>query len=208
MTNNSTAWAAARETRADGGHETRASVLDAAANVFGSLGYARTTVAGITEAAGVSRPAFYAYFASKEVVFVEVAGRTRDAFLAAHELPEVDESDPYALGRASVEGFLTAYMDNYDLLTVIEHQAIADKTIAKIWAEIQERPVRRAARYIDRLVEEGSANPAADPAFVAEAIMGMISRFAQKDRGKAAVLEERVEALTDVWLRLIGATGY
>lgn len=208
MTKNSTAWAAAREIRADSGNETRLAVLDAAAHVFGRLGYARTTVAGITEEAGVSRPAFYAYFGSKEVVFSEVAGRTRDAFLAAHELPEVDESDPYALGRASVEGFLAAYMDNYDLLTVIEHQAIADKAIANIWTEIQQRPVRRAARYIDRLCEEGSADPASESVFVAEAIMGMIARFAQKDRGNAAVFEERVEALTDVWLRLIGATRH
>jgi TetR/AcrR family transcriptional regulator len=199
-----TAWAAARVTRAETGHETRTLVLDAAAQVFGQLGYARTTVAHITTAADVSRPTFYAYFASKAEVFAEVAARTRDEFLAAHEVPGVDQSDPHALGRSSVHAFLTAYRANNDLLTVIEHQAISDPTIAEIWAEIQQRPARRVARYIRHLAAEGKAHPAAAPDLVAEAVLGMLARLGRSEPLDPAVFDHRVDALTAIWLRLIG----
>lgn len=198
------AWAAARVTRAARGHETRTLLLAAAATVFGRLGYTRTTVADITAEAKVSRPTFYVYFASREEVFAEVAAWVRDEFLSAHEIPGVDESDPYALGRASTQAFLAAYAAHNDLLTVIEHQAISDPEIAKIWAEIQQRPKLRVARYIRRLTAEGVARPAAPADVLAEGIVGMISslgRSAPDDEQEFATL---VEAQTAMYLRLLG----
>src|SRR5699024_11901890 len=47
---------------------TRAVLLTAARRVFEHSGYARTTVARITEEAGVGRATFYVYFSSKEEV--------------------------------------------------------------------------------------------------------------------------------------------
>jgi TetR/AcrR family transcriptional regulator len=198
------AWAAARVIRADKGHETRTLLLDSAARVFARLGYARTTIADIAAEANVSRPAFYAYFASKPAVFTEVAARVREEFLAAHEIPGVDESDPYVLGHASSAAFLAAYAANSDLLTVIEHQAIADPAIAEIWAEIQHRPTRRVARYVRRLAADGIAHPAAAPDLVAEAVVGIFARFARFAPADEAAFDDLVEALTAMYLRLIG----
>lgn len=157
------AWAAARALRAEKGHETRGLLLDAAARAFSRLGYARTTIADITAEAAVSRPTFYVYFASKAEAFREVAMRVRDEFLAAHEVTDVDVTDPRALGRASSRAFLAAHAANADLLTVIEHQAISHVEIRSLWDEIQQRPMRRLAQYLARLTEEGQADPAAAP---------------------------------------------
>lgn len=198
------AWAAARAGRAGKEHETRTELLDAAARVFTRLGYARTTVGAITEEAQVSRATLYVYFTSKADVFREVAASVRDEFLAAHEIPGVDEDDPYALGRASSEAFLAAYAANVDLLTVIEHQAIADDEIRAIWDEIQERPTRRVARYVARLQKDGVASPAALPAVVAEAIVGMFARFGRTAPADARAFAQRVDQLTAMYLRLIG----
>lgn len=201
------AWAAARVVRAEQGHETRASLLNAAALVFARLGYARTTVADITAAADVSRATFYVYFASKAEVFAVVAARVRDEFLAAHEVPGVDESDPYALGRASARAFLAAQAANKDLLTVIEHQAITDPVITGIWAEIQRRPARRVARYVRRLAADGAARPAAAPDLVAEAVVGMVARLGQSAPADEAAFDHLVDAVTVMYLRLIGVEG-
>ena len=197
-------WAAARESRVDKGHATRTQLLDAAAAVFGRLGYARTTTALIAREAEVSRPSFYVYFASKEAAFLEVAARVRDDFLAAHDTSGVDESDPVALGRAGSRGFLAAFASHRDLLTVIEHQAIADPAIAEMWAELQDRPLRRIARHVRQLANNGLAEPAASPETVALATLGLFERAgrtAPKDRIKFAQL---VDELTAIWFRLIG----
>jgi AcrR family transcriptional regulator len=198
------AWAAARALRAEKGHETRTLLLDAAATVFTRLGYARTTIAEITTAAAVSRPTFYAYFQTKSEIFREVAARVRDEFLAAHEIPDVNVADPYALGRASSEAFLAAYAANADLLTIIEHQAIADAEIHKIWTEIQQRPARRVARYVARLADEGQADPAAASDLLAEAIVGMFARFGRHAPDDEQRFERLVDELTAMYLRLIG----
>lgn len=197
-------WAAARALRADQEHETRNLLLDAAAEVFARLGYAGTTIGDITAEAGVSRPTFYVYFETKSEIFREVARRVRDEFLAAHELPNIDVSDPYALGRASGEAFLAAYAANADLLTVIEHQAISHEEIREIWHEIQQRPMRRVARYVARLTEEGMANPAARPDVVAEAIVGIFARFGHGAPADLDGFDQLVEELTAMYLRLIG----
>lgn len=198
------AWAAARAWRADKGHETRSILLNAAASVFARLGYARTTIADIAAEAAVSRPTFYVYFGSKTEMFREVAADVRDEFLAAHEIPNIDVDDPYALGRASSEAFLAAYAANFGLLTVIEHQAITDERIQQVWTEIQQRPTRRVARYITRLANEGHADLAATPDVVAEAIVGMFARFGRYTPDDDQGFEQLVEQLTAMHLRLIG----
>lgn len=198
------AWAAARVNRADKGHGTRLVLLDAAAVVFARSGYARTTVADITEQAQVSRPSFYAYFAAKSEIFGEVAARVRDEFLAAHEIPGVDESDPYALGRASSAALLAAYAANHELLAVIEHQALTEPAIAAVWREIEARPARRMVRYVRRLTEQGTAHPAASPEIVAQALIGIFARFGRALPAEAAQFDELVESVTAMYLRLIG----
>jgi TetR/AcrR family transcriptional regulator len=198
------AWAAARTSREGKEHETRSALLAGAARVFARQGYSRTTIADITAEADVSRATFYLYFTSKAEVFEAVALRVRDEFLAAHEIPGVDEDDPYALGRASSAAFLTAYAANFDLMTVIEHQAIADAGLRGIWDEIQQRPLRRMTRYVERLSAAGIARPAASPAAVAEAVMGMFARFAQTMPAEPAGIEARVDDLTAMYLRLLG----
>ncbi len=50
----------------------RRHVIDAAIGVFLRYGYARTTMADIAEAAGLSRPTLYLTFADKEAIFASV----------------------------------------------------------------------------------------------------------------------------------------
>lgn len=49
----------------------RRAVLDAAAPVFGDVGYERASIDSVAAAAGVSKPTIYAYFGSKEKLFRE-----------------------------------------------------------------------------------------------------------------------------------------
>ncbi len=54
------------------GQRTRRSLLLAAEQVFGALGYHDASIVKITEEAGVAQGTFYLYFASKQQIFDEV----------------------------------------------------------------------------------------------------------------------------------------
>lgn len=47
----------------------RQAILEAAAEVFGALGYERASIDAIAEAAGVSKPTIYSHFGTKEQLF-------------------------------------------------------------------------------------------------------------------------------------------
>jgi AcrR family transcriptional regulator len=59
----------------------RERLLDSAAQLFAQKGYASTSVREIVAAAGVTKPALYYYFGSKEGVYLEIMRNTLDRFL-------------------------------------------------------------------------------------------------------------------------------
>ena len=56
----------------------RRSLLDTAERLFGHYGLKKTTVEEITREAGISKGAFYSFFASKELLFFEILERIQD----------------------------------------------------------------------------------------------------------------------------------
>jgi AcrR family transcriptional regulator len=158
--------------------QTRAALISAAQLTFSQLGYARTTVADITERAAVSRATFYVYFASKDDVFRVLTDRLRDAFLDAQEAHGADQGDPVAVATAAVTGFVDVYAGNLAFITVLEHQALTDEELRSMWQGIRERLLRRLTRFVQRLVREGIAHPVAPPDMVVTAASGMAVRFA------------------------------
>ena len=171
-------WAARTDRQPHDG-DRRQEIVAAARIVFAKLGYSRTTVADIATEVGISRAAFYVYFASKADVFAALARAVRDDLIAAQDVaPAPDNNASDVLERSTV-AYLDAYTRNLALLTVIEHSAISDRQIGETWREISERPVKRATRYIDRAVAHGIAEPAGSAAVIAEALIGIVAQFAR-----------------------------
>ena len=73
-------------------HETKRSLVQAAMALWRANGYARTTVADICRAAGVSKALFYFYFPRKEDVLFEVGVLSTDA---AHSVATEMLAQPY-----------------------------------------------------------------------------------------------------------------
>ncbi|WP_351225789.1 TetR/AcrR family transcriptional regulator [Streptomyces sp. NPDC002133] len=183
---------------------TRTQLLDAAESVFARRGYGPATIADITADAELSRASFYVYFASKEEIFRVLAGRVRDAFLAAQDVPGVDPDDAHAVAEASTAAFISAYARHLPLLRLIEQQAQTDGEVRELWEEIQERPVHRAARYIRRLSAEGRLAPVADPLSVARAVGGMSIQFARLVAQRPKEHDAAVRDVTAMYLHLLG----
>ncbi|MEA2310374.1 MAG: hypothetical protein QOE28_342 [Solirubrobacteraceae bacterium] len=58
------------------GKEPREELLDAAAELFSSVGYGKATTRAIANAAGLRQPSMFHYFSSKEELFAELLDRT------------------------------------------------------------------------------------------------------------------------------------
>jgi AcrR family transcriptional regulator len=98
----------------EAGTETRQHILEAALELFSAAGFARTSLREIAEKVGISKPALYYHFDSKEALLVELARPLQDAMAAL--LDRAEAADPPAAGR----DFFTAFFD-----VVMEHRQIS-----------------------------------------------------------------------------------
>ncbi|MEV0246331.1 helix-turn-helix domain-containing protein [Nocardia sp. NPDC050712] len=169
-------------------------LLDAAARVFAARGYEDTTVAAITAEAGVARATLYVYFASKDEIFHALAERVRDDFLAAQEF-ESTGADPRAALVATIRAYADAVLAAGPLLRLIDQRGAVDSRIAALSTEINERPLRRFTRYLDRQAAAGTIAPAASHRVLAETIgytitHGVLARRAASPAARAAFLDD------------------
>lgn len=102
------------------GQRTRQKLLDAAELVFGRRGFENTSIAEITQKAGVALGTFYVYFPHKEAIFVElvdelgkrIRGLTRDAVAG--------ETDRLSIERAGFRAFLKFAATHPNLYRVVK----------------------------------------------------------------------------------------
>jgi len=97
-----------RRSNAERVAETRGALLDAAAALFGRLGYEGTSTTAILEASGLTRGAMYHHFADKRDLFVAVASRVERALIADIEATTATVTDARQRVRAGVMLYLDA----------------------------------------------------------------------------------------------------
>ncbi|MGO2942272.1 MAG: TetR/AcrR family transcriptional regulator [Brevibacterium aurantiacum] len=200
-------WTKARDIRRDLESETKDGLLAAARSVFSSQGFDTATIGDITGAADVSRPSFYVYFATKAEVFRVVAATLRDEILEAHHYPKPMADDPVLVARASIEAFITIYVDNLELLDVIEKRALTDPLVAEINAVIVGKPFRRILRQIASVRESGLATPLVDEEYAAHLMDAVIVDAASATRKDRDRLDYYIDQATRVYFAIIGFTG-
>jgi len=114
------------------------SVVQAATAVFLRYGYARTTMGDIAEAAGMSRPALYLVFPSKDDIFGAVIHAMSDQALgelrsALAGLPTVSDKLLFACREWGIKGYamVTQYPDSKDMLD------LSFAPVREVYAEFQ-----------------------------------------------------------------------
>ncbi|MCE3550643.1 TetR/AcrR family transcriptional regulator [Pseudonocardia sp. RS11V-5] len=176
---------------------TRHRLLRAAEEAFAAKGFGAVTVADVTEGAGVGRATFYVYFATKADVFAALAADVRDQLCAAQDVP--DTGDAFAVWRAALDGYLRAWTARIGLLRVMAHQAIEDPAIRTLLEEIRAVPTRRHERFVTRLEREGRARPRASAALTAQAVQGVIERYAELVAAGELSADDAVAALAALY---------
>ncbi len=184
------------------GRRTRASLLEAARQVFDERGYAGLRMQDVAEVAGVSHGTVYTWFSSKdELLRAEVDRITKDVVvtMAARDR----EAEPFARLLSANRRFLDDFRRHARMLAVVEEAASAEQAWAAVLDGLRQQYVTRARRTIERLRRQGLVANDVVPAAAAVALTGMVETFARRsahdlDPGEAAL------QITLLWARAIG----
>lgn len=119
------------QTRTPKSERTRAAILDAARQLFGELGYERTTVRDIAARAAIDAAMVIRYFGSKEGLFAQAT-----AFDL--KLPDLSGVAPARRGRALVAHFLALWEgpDGNEGMTILLRAAATNADAAEKMREI------------------------------------------------------------------------
>lgn len=151
------------------GARTRAKILKAAEDAFGSLGYHQAGVSDITRLAGVAQGTFYTYFASKEDTLRELV-RDMGQKVRAHLASEIKDSgnriEAEALG---LRAFLKYVAANPSLYRVLQEAQFVDESI---YQEYYNAFGRGYLKMLADATQKGEIRPGNDEVRV-WALMGM-----------------------------------
>lgn len=133
----------------------RERLLSSALNLFAARGYASTTVREIVAAAGVSKPALYYYFGSKEGIYLELMRNTYAVFIERSALLQTHEGT----ARERIINFCIGIFDGF-----LEHIDVARIIYSIYFGPPQEAPSFPHEKFFDgmleiinRMVQEGIA---------------------------------------------------
>lgn len=181
-------------------------ILVAATRLFGTLGYAGTSVAAVAEPAGISKPLIYSYFGSKEGLYSACLGRAGEQLAVVME--EIARS-----GVVGLERGLRTLAAVFDLLEpqpwvwrlIFDPTAPAEGEVAEVMATYTAR--------ITALAEEGVGELAAlvgisDPLDVSALVRVWMSIFDALVGWWVDHPDQSAEAMTARCVRLFtGVTG-
>jgi AcrR family transcriptional regulator len=115
------------------------SILAVAGQVFAQTGYEGASMDRIATLAGVSKPMLYAYFGSKEGLYVAYVERTGGELV--QRLVGVDGTEPRARLRAVISEFLAFVEEHRDGWTVLYHELNNRRPLAEQVAQLRSRIV-------------------------------------------------------------------
>jgi AcrR family transcriptional regulator len=179
----------------------RDDILRAAARLFAERGYAGASIDDIGEAVGVSGPAIYWHFDSKEELLAEMLTGISDLLQEGGVERVAAEVDPHRALTALVRFHVSFAVGQPDLITV-HHRELSRVP------EAARRHVRRTQRrYVEQWVTVlGRLHPRADEAVLRAAIQatfGLINSTPHLAPGRSA--GEHAELLTDMALAALAA---
>ena len=190
---------------------TRAALLKAAYDLFTANGYTTTSVADITDAAGVSLGTFYQYFRDR----AEVVG----ALLYEHTAGALSRNDTAWRTQDGWDGvyrvvhsFVSWYAEEAAFAKVWEEVCHVDENVAELRRDVGRLFTEGVERQLLRASKAGVVRPFTPrtAALAARALTGMVDRFCyvtyvfDPPEGGPPSPDVASRTLTDLWAAAIG----
>jgi len=178
------------------GQQTRASLLEAAREVFKDLGYYAGSVSEICRRCGVSQGTFYQYFPNKDQALQELNDMILAGFWRSAESLDVQGLTRHARLRKMVGLLFDHARDNYYFHRILGEFDLIDLVTVGYYDSI--------ARYCRRFLREESKNGflrSLDPNLTAYGLIGMASFHAMDWRPQGEIYE--TDQVVDWTVRLL-----
>jgi AcrR family transcriptional regulator len=183
----------------------QAAVLRATEQLLGEgASYADLNIERIATRAGISRTAFYFYFADKRELLMRLSEDVTDELFTEADIWYSGSGDPEAEIREALANIARLYEQHGPLLRAIVEVSTYDEDVAVFWRQL-------LARFVDasrsRIIAEQEAGKSSgcDPAATAFALCWMAERVLYQELVQDAPIprEDLVESLVCIWMRTI-----
>jgi AcrR family transcriptional regulator len=200
------AAAAGRRRAPTKGDRREQALLDALEELLGQQPISRISVDRIARAAGLTRTAFYFYFASKEGALRRLVER---AVAAIWEVPDswlMGEGDPHEGLERALAAAVEAWAKHGAVFAAVAETAAQDADFWGFWREQLDGFIDAVTKRVEADRADGLTREGIDPRALAEALCWMNERYlyvslARDDNGRSPAEVQRV--LLDLWRRAI-----
>ncbi|MGA2012068.1 MAG: TetR/AcrR family transcriptional regulator [Solirubrobacteraceae bacterium] len=158
------------------------SILRVAGRVFAEGGYERASMDRIAMLAEVSKPMLYAYFGSKEGLYVAYVERTGGELV--QRLVRAEGGEPVARLRAVIGEFLAFVEEHRDGWTVLYHEINNRRPLAEQVAQLRGQIVAEVRRMLE-----------------GDVVTGWTGLSAPASEGVAVAIVGAGESLANWWLQ-------
>jgi TetR/AcrR family transcriptional regulator, ethionamide resistance regulator len=166
--------------------------------------YADLNIERIATRAGISRTAFYFYFADKRELLMRLSEDVTDELFTEADIWYSGSGDPEAEIREALANIARLYEQHGPLLRAIVEVSTYDEDVAVFWRQLLGRFVDASRSRIIGEQEAGKSS-GCDPAATAFALCWMAERVLYQELVQDAPIprEDLVESLVCIWMRTI-----
>ena len=194
------------------GRDTQRRLIAAAHELFDTTPFHETRIADIARRAGVSAGSFYTYFASKEALFQIVAQHVlEEMFSAPRRDPDNEDGNPVRDIAYASRSYFEVCLKHRVVAQSIERLRTVDPRIGASRRNALSRGVKRTARWVRRLQDEGLCDPELDPWYTALVLQSMNVSVAYDQlvhREEPDDIDALVAAVTPIWARAVGLDAW
>ncbi|MFD6162379.1 TetR/AcrR family transcriptional regulator [Nocardia sp. NPDC060256] len=184
------------------GDQRERDILDAAEKQLATIGFDGMTIETITKAVGITRGAFYFYFASKNAVLAALVERTVAVLRAEIEAADASGEPAHALCR-SIDQTRDMWRDHGNVMRAAVELTPTVAAVGESW-----HSAVTAIRDITRAIAERAGLPDNDAPTgahaVTTALVWMTERAFYQASKSGISLDDTAVTLTHLWLNALG----
>ncbi len=192
------------------GEERERSILLTAERLLDHRPLHEISVDDLARGAGISRPAFYFYFASKERVLLSLLDRlVQDQLQAERDAPGNLADDPARTWRHVLGSSHARWSAHRGVLRAAMQARTTSTEVREVWRQLLDRFVERTAAAIEAERARGAAPPGLPARDLAICLVRMNEKVfeAMASDAQPTIPEDRtLDALVGVWLSAIYGT--
>ncbi len=191
------------------GEDRERAILQTAERLLAERSLHEISVDDLARGAGISRPTFYFYFASKEAVLLALMDRLVEEARRGVALAQLAR-DPPAVLREGLTAVHETFRDHSAVTLAAADARMLSAEVRELWARVMEAFVEETSAAIESERERGAAPPGIPARDLAIALNLMNERVfhAALARDSPAVGDQTIlDTLVEVWLRAIYSTS-